>query len=112
VQQQDGATAQPEACDVCGGPVPAGTRVALAARYLEPGGDEMDVDVVLCSDEHARQWVASHHPIEVSLDDEPGWRTGPASTAKGAVGCVGIVLLAVAILVGAAYLIGRLRGGG
>ena len=111
-QPDAGPEAAPETCDVCGGPVPAGSRVALAARYLEPDGAEMDVDVVLCGDEHARDWVAAHNPVEVSLDERPAWRDGPAATARGAIGCVGIVILALAIFVGAAYLIGRLRGGG
>ncbi|MFN8169845.1 MAG: hypothetical protein U0S36_13845 [Candidatus Nanopelagicales bacterium] len=75
--------------------------VALAARYLEPGGDEWTIGVV-CSDEHARKWVASHHPIEVSLDDRRAGARGRRRPPRSAVAFVGIVLLAVAILVGAA----------
>jgi hypothetical protein len=101
-------------CEVCGAAAPDATRVPLAARYLDAEGDELDVDVVVCGEEHARTWIAEHRPVEVARDARPAWRDGPspAPDSPSSAGCVALLLVLMALIVLAGFVIGRLRGGG
>jgi hypothetical protein len=107
-----GGDAGGRTCEVCGAAAPEATRVPLAARYLDAEGDELDVDVVVCGEEHARTWIAEHRPVEVARDERPAWRDGPEPASPGSAGCVALLLVLMALIVLAGFVIGRLRGGG
>ena len=83
--------------------------VRLHALYVDADGHEVDADLGFCTTDHLETWVERVRPVAMARSEsEALWRGAPRTRLFGYLGCFLAILCAVAVLLLAAFLIGRL----
>jgi hypothetical protein len=108
---------QPEAgpvgvpCAECGTLLDEGSGIALATLYVDDDGHEIDADLLFCDEAHRDAWIDRTHPVATAREGgAPLWRGAGQSRTAGYLGCLALIVVALALFLLVAFLIGRLRG--
>lgn len=97
-------------CAECGTLLDEGSGVALATLYVDDDGHEIDADLLFCDAVHRDAWIGRVRPVATAREGgAPLWRGAARSRTAGYLGCLALILVALATFLLIAYVVGRLR---